>query len=174
MYQEFYHQKQRGFTEDEFKNALEEAAGCCLNHIYEHYINGLDELDYNHYLGYAGLKLRICPPENKPLPTTGFTAALKDGKLLVTHVERGTAAWHCGINVNDELLLINSNRIIELEKSLQYQQPGDMITIMLIRDGRMLHFDLELQNQHKIKYQIEDLNEPTYQQIAVRNKWLKL
>ncbi len=174
MYERFYKTENRGYTEAEFKMVLEDVAGTSLNHIYEHYINGLEELDYNHYLGYAGLRLRICPPEIKPLPTTGFTAVLNAGKLLVTQVERDTAAWIEGINVNDELLAINGNRIIDLEKSLQFQLPGDIIDLTLVRDGRLLQIPLTLQNQHKIKYQIEEMWEPSSLQISVRDKWLKL
>jgi len=174
MYEQFYKTENRGYTEAEFKMVLEDVAGTSLNHIYEHYINGLEELDYNHYLGYAGLRLRICPPEIKPLPTTGFTAVLNAGKLLVTQVERDTAAWIEGVNVNDELLAINGNRIVDLEKSLQFQLPGDTIDLTLVRDGRLLQIPLTLQNQHKIKYQIEEIWEPSSLQISVRNKWLKL
>ncbi|MGI4750158.1 MAG: M61 family metallopeptidase [Janthinobacterium lividum] len=174
MYNQFYKIENRGFTEEEFRTAMEQIAGCGLNHIYEQYINGLEDLDYNHYLGYAGLRLRICLPEPKPLPATGFTAAINNGKLVVTFVERDAAAWQAGINVNDELLAINGNRILELDKSLQFQLSGDTIEIMLVRDGRLLQIPLILQNQHKIKYTIEEVAEPTEWQMAVRNKWLKL
>ncbi|RYY21807.1 MAG: M61 family peptidase, partial [Sphingobacteriaceae bacterium] len=172
-YNRYYKTENRGYTEQEFRAALEEIAGCGLNHIYEQYINGLEDLDYNHYLGYAGLRLRVCAPESK-LPATGFTAALNNGKLLVNYVERNTAAWHAGINVNDELLAVNGNRIHDLEKSLQHQLPGDSIEITLIRDGRLLQIPLTLQHQHKIKYSIEEVAEVAEWQMAVRNKWLKL
>jgi predicted metalloprotease with PDZ domain len=173
MYNQFYKTENRGYTEEDFRLVLEKAAGCRLKHIYEHYINGLEELDYNHYLGYAGLRLHVCAPETKPLPTTGFTAILNNGKLMVTQVERDTSAWQSGINVNDELLTINGNRITELEKLLQFQLPGDTIDITLIRDGRLLEIPLTLQNQPKIKYQIEEIAEASFTQISVRNKWLK-
>ncbi|RYY28077.1 MAG: M61 family peptidase, partial [Sphingobacteriaceae bacterium] len=174
MYQQFYKNENRGYTEHEFRIALEEIAGCGLNHIYEQYINGLEDLDYNHYLSYAGLRLRVCVPEKKPLPATGFTAVLNNGKLLVTYVMRDTNAWYAGINVNDELLAINGNRIADLEKSLQFLLPGDEIEVTLIRDGRLLQIPLTLQHQPKIKYQIEEIPEVEEWQIAVRSKWLKL
>ncbi|RYY06488.1 MAG: PDZ domain-containing protein [Sphingobacteriaceae bacterium] len=120
------------------------------------------------------MRLRICAPETKPLPTTGFTAAVNAGKIVVNFVERDSNAWKTGINVNDELLAINGNRITDLEKSLQFQLSGDEIEITLIRDGKLMKIPLTLQNQHKIKYQIEEIAEPSSQQISARNKWLKL
>ncbi|WP_299287827.1 PDZ domain-containing protein, partial [uncultured Mucilaginibacter sp.] len=174
MYNQFYKTENRGYTEAEFKTALEEVAGSNLNHIYDHYINGLEDLDYNHYLGYAGLRLKVCTPETKPQPTMGLSTSFTTGKLVATQIERGTAAWQAGINVNDELLAINGNRIADLEKSLQFLLPGDTIDLTLMRDGRLLELPVTLQKQHKIKYQIEEIAEPTYLQIISRNKWLKL
>ena len=174
MYNQFYKTENRGYTEAEFKTALEEVAGSNLNHIYDHYINGLDDLDYNHYLGYAGLRLKVSVPEAKPQPVIGITTSFTTGKLVVTQIERGTAAWQAGINVNDELLAINGNRIVDLEKSLQFLLPGDTVDLTLVRDGRLLQLPVTLQKQHKIKYQIEEIAEPTYLQIISRNKWLKL
>ncbi|WP_419801422.1 M61 family metallopeptidase [Mucilaginibacter sp.] len=174
MYQQFYKTENRGYTEHEFRAALEQIAGCGLNHIYEQYINGLEDMDYNHYLGYAGLRLRVCAPETKVLPATGLTAAINNGKLMVTFVERNAAAWHAGISVNDELLAINGNRIADLEKPLQFLLPGDTIECTLVRDGRLLQIPLTLQHQHKIKYAIEEAPEAEEWQMAVRNKWLKL
>jgi len=174
MYDQFYKTENRGYSETDFRLMLEQAAGCGLNHIYEHYINGLEEMDYNHYLGYAGLRLRICNPEIKPLPTTGFTTNLTAGKLLVNYVERETAAWHAGINVNDELIAINGNRIVEIDKFLQHLLPGDMVQILVVRDGRLLEIPLTLQNHHKIKYQVEAVSEATFAQKSVYKKWLKL
>ncbi len=173
MYHQFYKTENRGYTELEFRTALEQIAGCGLNHIYEQCINGLEDLDYNHYLGYAGLRLRVCAPESK-LPTTGFTAALNNGKLVVNYVERNAVAWHAGINANDELLAINGNRIADLEKALQFLLPGDTIEITLIRDGRLRQIPLTLQNLPKIKYTIEEVAEIEEWQMAVRKKWLKL
>ncbi|MEX8549241.1 MAG: M61 family metallopeptidase [Mucilaginibacter sp.] len=172
MYNRFYKTENRGYTEAEFKTVLEEVAGSSLNHIYDQYINGLEDLDYNHYLGYAGLRLKVCAPETKPLPAIGISTSFTTQKLVVTQIERGTAAWQVGISVNDELLAINGNRIIDLEKTLQFLLPGDTIDLTLVRDGRLLELPVTLQKQHKIKYQIEEIAEPTYQQIISRNKWL--
>ncbi len=56
MYSEYYKQKQRGFTDAEFQQACEEAAGAPLTEIFE-YVSTTKPLDYEKYLGYAGLEL---------------------------------------------------------------------------------------------------------------------
>lgn len=56
LYTEYYREKGRGFTEDEFRMVCEETAGTNLDDIFE-YVYTTRELDFNRYLGYAGYEL---------------------------------------------------------------------------------------------------------------------
>ncbi|MBS2098351.1 M61 family metallopeptidase [Carboxylicivirga linearis] len=56
LYQHYYLQKQRGFTDAEFQQACESIAGTLLTDVFD-YVHTKQELDYNHYLHYAGLDL---------------------------------------------------------------------------------------------------------------------
>ncbi|MBT9484914.1 hypothetical protein [Sediminibacterium sp.] len=56
MYQEYYQRLQRGFTDAEFQAACELMAGKSLANEFE-YISTTKQLDYQKYLGYAGLTL---------------------------------------------------------------------------------------------------------------------
>lgn len=56
MYNEYYQRLQRGFTDAEFQAACEQMAGKSLANEFE-YISTTKELDYQKYLGYAGLTL---------------------------------------------------------------------------------------------------------------------
>jgi len=56
MYKTYYQQLQRGFTDAEFQEACEQMAGKSLTTEFE-YISTTKELDYQKYLGYAGLTL---------------------------------------------------------------------------------------------------------------------
>ena len=54
LYWKYYKEKQRGFTEAEFQQSCEQAAGISLTEIFE-YVYTTKELDYNKYLAFAGL-----------------------------------------------------------------------------------------------------------------------
>jgi predicted metalloprotease with PDZ domain len=56
MYQEYYQRLQRGFTDAEFQAACEQMAGQSLANEFE-FISTTKQLDYQKYLGYAGLTL---------------------------------------------------------------------------------------------------------------------
>lgn len=56
LYRQYYQKKKRGFTEEELRKVIEQTAGVPLNELFD-YINTTKELDYNKYLGYAGLTI---------------------------------------------------------------------------------------------------------------------
>ena len=56
LYNHYYKELERGFTDAEVQQACETAAGTQLDEIFE-YMTTTQPLDYKKYLGYAGLKL---------------------------------------------------------------------------------------------------------------------
>jgi predicted metalloprotease with PDZ domain len=58
LYQKYYRQQGRGFTEDEFRSATEQTAGVPLADFFD-YIYTLKKVDYTTYLQYAGLQVTI-------------------------------------------------------------------------------------------------------------------
>ena len=73
LYQKYYLQKQRGFTEAEFQSACEQVAGISLSSFFE-YVYTTKELDYAKYLAYAGLKIDKQTLESKDkAPIQKFT-----------------------------------------------------------------------------------------------------
>lgn len=58
LYNEFYEKKGRGFTEAEFWKTSEQIAGKSLAEI-KNYVETVNEIDYQKYLNYAGLKIDL-------------------------------------------------------------------------------------------------------------------
>lgn len=58
LYQKYYRQLKRGFTDAEFRQACEDAAGCSLSDEFE-YVTTTKEIDYGLFLSYAGLKMNV-------------------------------------------------------------------------------------------------------------------
>jgi len=56
LYRHYYKELQRGFTDAEFQQACEITAGSSLTEVFE-YVYTTRELDYNKWLGYAGLQI---------------------------------------------------------------------------------------------------------------------
>ncbi|WCT11956.1 M61 family metallopeptidase [Mucilaginibacter jinjuensis] len=172
MYTEYYKTKKRGYTDAEFKQGLEKFAGKNLDDFYKKYVNGLDAIDYNKYLGYAGYKLSDEYADSN-IPTLGVKTATT-GPLKVTSVSRGSAGWVDGINVNDEITAIDGQPIADPKNLVAGKKVGDKITVTVTRDGQTLQLPVTLLRNNEFKYKIVSIDAPSAEQLAVRKKWLSL
>ncbi|MXV13936.1 M61 family metallopeptidase [Hufsiella ginkgonis] len=183
MYETYYKKLKRGYTDAEFREMAGKIAGKSLDEIYNDYVNGTEPINYNKYFGYAGLKM-IYDDAAKTTAVLGLTLALKDGKTTVTNVARGSAGWDDGINVNDEILAINDQRInpvavetgkaTEVDKAIASMKPGDKITVLVNRDGLLQTLKVTLKGDPTIKFKVLAEESVTPAQAAVRKKWLNI
>lgn len=173
MYDRYYKEEDRGFTEGEFKAMAEKIAGKSLQSVFD-YVDSAVPLDYNAYLKYAGLEL-IDIAEDLELAELGVKTAIQNGKLVVTSITRGSAAWNDGINVRDELISINDIRISsndDIDKLLETAKPNDVYQVLIARDGILKSFEVKLTQDMTKRYFIMPLPEVTHTQSEIRKKWL--
>lgn len=174
MYDEYYKNKHRGYTDAEFKEGLEKIAGKNLDDFYNKYIYGVTDIDYGTYLGYAGYKITDTNAANNNA-ALGIAGNWGNNKFTVTGVLRNSAAWIDGINVNDELIAVDGMALsAEPEKTILNHKPGDRIVVTLMRDGIEKTLPVTLLKNTQVKYVIESLPNPSAKQMVVRKKWLKL
>lgn len=170
-YNEFYKKKGRGYTDAEFKVVLEKFAGENLDQFYADYINGTKSLDFNTYLNYAGLKLVEKPVIKKPY--LGISLSRTDKSEIAT-VSRGSAAWNSGLNVKDEIIAINGNRVEDALAYVEKLGVNDEVEFLVSRDGLLKTIKVKLKASDSKVWQIQQLDNITQQQRAVLEKWLSL
>lgn len=182
MYNDFYKKQNRGFTDAEFKAAAEKIAGRSLDEIYDKYVNGTKPIIFDKYLGYAGLFL-VDDNAGKQIPSLGVSTQVRDGKAIVTYVARGSAAWTDGLNVNDEIIAVDDNRITgivnadnttDLLKLISTKKVGDNIQVLISRDGIIQKLSVKLTKSNSGRYRIDVDRNATQEQLVIRKKWLSL
>lgn len=181
MYDEYYVKLGRGFTDGEFRKMAEKIAGHSFADIYDRYINGVETIDYNKYLAYAGLKITD-DAAGTFVPYLGAGTVLREGKLYVSQVLRNSPAWTSGLNVNDQIISIDDHRVngaavsavAEMQKYIEGRTVGDKIRISVLRDGVPRQVEASLTRNPNLKYRISSVEKPDAAQIAVRKRWLKL
>ena len=173
MYETYYKGQKRGYTDAEFKAGVEKFAGKSLDDLYAKYVNGIEDIDYEKYLNFAGYHLNDEFAGNND-PALGITSVNNNGKIIVTSVARNSAAWIDGLNVNDEITAIDSAKVSDLSAVINAKKPGDKIIISILRDGLPIDLPVTLLKRSQVKYKIETLQQPTDQQLLVRKKWLSL
>lgn len=181
MYDEYYVKKSRGYTDAEFKAMVEKVAGKSFDDIYSNYINDVKTIDYNKYLNYAGLSLVDDATSGKEA-YLGANTILRDGKIIITSVLRESPAWISGLNVNDEILAMDDQRInnvsdprlTEVNKFISTKQVGDKIKVLINRDSELMSIDVTLLRNPSHKFRTVSLDTLTPSQIAVKKRWLML
>lgn len=180
MYDEYYVKQKRGYTDAEFKAMAEKIAGHSLNEIYDNYVNGLKTIDYNKYLNYAGYSIKN-DAEQLNEAYLGIATALREGKMMISQVARGSGAWNAGLNVNDEIVSIDnyvikktSSGSVEMLKHIAGQRVGDKVKVSVIRDGLEKIIEVPLGRNPSAKYSISSIEVPSASQMNVRKRWLKL
>lgn len=173
MYQTYYKGKKRGYTDKEFKQGVEKFAGKNLDEFYKKYVYGLEDIDFNKYLGYAGYHLTDEFAGNND-PALGVATTTANGKVYVTGVTRNSAAWVDGINVNDEITAIDSAKLTDMTGVLNGKKSGDKINVSVLRDGLPLNLPVTLLKKTQVKFKIDTVAQPTEQQMLIRKKWLSL
>lgn len=170
-YNEYFKKKGRGYTNEEFKAVLEKYTKQNLDQFYADYINGTKALDFNKYLNYAGLKL-LEQPVNQNSPYLGISLT-KDQKEIAT-VARNTAAWEAGLNVKDEIIAINGERVSNALTHINNFGVDDELDFLISRDGIIRTIKVKLKASASKNFQIRQLENPTSKQKAVLEKWLSL
>jgi predicted metalloprotease with PDZ domain len=172
LYEEYYKKQKRGFTDAEMQQAVEKVAGTGMADFFRDYIYNTKPIDYNRYFNYVGLRLTETARNE---PYLGATTSPSGGRLTVTAVQRGTAAYQSGLNVNDEIIAINGYRVDnDLNRFITGKNVGDKITIMINRAGIIQNMEVPLTKNPNISYRLERLSGATPAQEALLRKWLRI
>lgn len=167
-YIEFFKEKNIGFTSQEFKILLEKTAGINLSDFYQNYVYGPAPLDFDKYLAYVGLKIQRNINDSKP-----SLGIITNKSNIITKVVRDGSAWNDGLNVNDELLAIDQERVEDMETALKNKKVGDQVEVLVNRDGLLQTFKVRLSEDKTQKIQVVKKENVDKETTKLYNRWVK-
>ena len=132
-----------GFSPEEFRSIASEQAGTDLSEFFAATVDRTDELDFGGALQWWGLRFAPPPdPDDTDEPVAGWLGAnvgSVGGRLMVQQVRRGTPAFDAGLNVGDELLAIDDERVTEatIDKRLNRLGADRVVELLVARRGRI-------------------------------------
>ncbi len=174
LYRTFYKEKKRGFTDQEFRDVCEKAAGVPLGEIFDIYAATTGKWDYARYLGWAGLAIDLEP---KPAADPWFGASTQDqgGSAIISTVEPDSPAALAGLSIQDEILAMDGTRVTprSLPAILAARKPGDRIEVLYARRGHTGETEVTLGKKSEPAFRITPIAEPTPKQKALLDAWLK-
>ena len=173
MYKDFYLKNNRGFTEAELLATTNKLCNCDMEPFFKNYIYFARPVPYREIFLKAGVEIKDL---NEGLKTAyaGFNTTSSSGKFLVSSVERNGAAWIAGLNVNDELIAVNSIRVTDdPQKILAQFSIDDVITILVSRGGVIREIKLKMAKSSKVNYELKRMENASELQKKVFAKWLE-
>lgn len=173
LYQVFYKEKKRGFTDREFRQVCEDAAGTSLYEIFDLYASSTAEIDYKKYFARAGLEIDVQARE-QPGAFIGAQTEERDRALVISRVEPDSPAAEAGLSKEDEILALDGVRTDgrKLTDLLKASKPGGKLRILLARRGRTREIDVVLGAKTERTFRITLMTSPNPLQAAIRKDWL--
>lgn len=175
-YSHFYLNLKRGFTLDEFKHLAEKVGETDLNDIFEAAGN-LEELDYATLLSKVGYTLTKDDNESARL-TLGIDIRIEEQRVYVKHVRRDTAAWRDGLNVDDEIIAINGERIDHNGKDIpgfvEACKSGESLNFCVAREGLLREIVVKPEANIYAPYLLKKAENRSEKQEKLAEIWLSL
>lgn len=172
LYNKYYKQKGRGFTEEEFRTEAEKLAKTSLQDFFD-YIYTLKTVDYPTYLNYAGLKIDTVA---QALPTAwaGLSVRDRNDSLIVNNVDWQSPAWNSGLRRRNAILQVDGQKVNAkiLNEIVSKAKPGDKIRISFGTANGIKEEELTFAIKKESPYTISHIENPNPLQIKILKSWL--
>lgn len=172
LYQHYYKNLNRGFTEEELRKVFEDIAGTSLDDLFD-YIYTTKELDYNKYLTYAGYEADVTPQPQSG-GWLGATTTTRNDSVFIKNVEWKSAAWESGLRRGNAILKIDGIPALDykLESILKDKNPGDVLQIMVSQEGQTKEMNITLKTRKDRSFTISKMDKTTELQQKIQQSWL--
>ncbi|HML15385.1 MAG TPA: PDZ domain-containing protein [Bryobacteraceae bacterium] len=183
LYNEYFKQKKRGFTDQEFRAVCERIAGAPLAEIFDDYVATTKEIDYRKYFALAGLKIDT-ELRAQPAAYLGAVAgssgrggrgaqAAPNAAQVISHIDYDSPAARAGLSVQDEILSIDGVRVANMNDALRAYKPGDRIRVLVVRDRHIREIEVVLGSRMERSFKIEPVDKPNSLQSVILQGLLK-
>lgn len=162
-----------GYTVDDLRSIAETLSGTDLKKFFEDYVTGTVPIDWERYLGYAGLSLQAKDSDRRI--SLGMMTADRENRTHVMGVTAGSAAYEAGVDIGDEVVALNGLRVrtSDLPDRLADCKPGDKVKLTVFRRDRLREFEITLRLQDVPSYRVTKVEQPTPLQKSIFESWLK-
>lgn len=174
LYQDYYRERARGFTDDEFREACETAAGTPLAEVFDVYASTAKDIDYPRYLAYAGLDIDL-EPRALPGAYLGAVTESREGRVVVSSVEWDSPAQRGGLSARDEILGVDGVRATSraIDEMLKARRSEETIRMLIARRDRIHEVEIVLGKKMERSFRIRPVANPSPLQSTILTDWLR-
>jgi len=168
-----YAKKGRFFDDSNgVREAGEAVCHCDLAPFFEKYVTGTDEIPWDQFLDYVGLRVEH---RNFTVPDAGFIVSRNfDGPMSVVAVNPDSEAERAGLHVGDVLSEIQGKTAgEESQQILARLKPGDTLTVKIKSRREEKELTWKVGSREETSYEVRELAQVMPEQRAHRGAWLR-
>lgn len=172
LYRTYFPGKKRGFTDAEFRQECEAAAGAPLTEVFA-YASTTRDPDYARYFALGGLSTSVAQ-QDAPGSYLGLNTQTVNGKLMVTGASADSPALAAGLHEGDEILEIEgvtagSKALADL---LAAHRPGDKVKLRISRGAEPVELEATLAKNTKSAYTVRPASDAKPLEANILQDWL--
>lgn len=183
LYNEYYKDKQRGWTDEEFRAVCERITGVSLAEIFDDYVHSTKEVNYAKYFALAGLKIDS-ELRGEPGAYLGAFTANAGGRggaatpagasRVISRIEYDSPAERGGLSAQDEIVAIDGVPLgaRSLDDILKTLKPGDKVKILVARQERLKELEVVLGSRMQRTFKIQPVENLTSEQAVLLKNWI--
>lgn len=174
LYNKYFKELKRGFTDDEFRAMCEQTAGTPMPEIFE-YASTTKPIDYPKYLSLAGLSIDTTALANSGKVYFGALLRMQGNDCVLANVERNSPAWKAGLGNDDQVLTIEGQKAGKelMEYILKTKKAGEVISLEVETRDKKRKVEVKLASLLERTFKIEKMANATPAQKALLEVWLK-
>jgi predicted metalloprotease with PDZ domain len=181
MYEEYYlkspnatyYLRGRGYIPEDLLRVASDVAHYDFTDFFTRYVRDVEMLPYDEAFGYLGLRL-VREQAREPYHAGIAVNWTAGSSLTIASVSHNSPAEDAGLQEGDEIILLGRKKISGATwlVSLSRYKQGDRIPITVKRDRQTIRTTLVIGEPERFEYRIEDRQDATPQQKALREAWL--
>jgi len=163
----------KGYTNEDFQKMCEKFAGKKLDKFFNKYVSGTEPIDWDKFLGYAGLKLSS--DENTVIAVVGIKTSKKVDKIIIDEVLPGSSGQRAGLLAGDEIIAYDNQKLDyeDMENRIKELRSGDRVTFNILRSNILKDYTLIMEDRKVTEYHLEKIATPTNLQRSIYEDWLE-
>ncbi|KPM49588.1 M61 family metallopeptidase [Jiulongibacter sediminis] len=150
LYQKYYKELGRGFTDEEFQSAVEEVYGGDLDYFFDNYVFGTETPDYTQIYKGVGIELTNLN-EGSEEPFLGITE--RGG--FVYRLNSNGSAYHSGLNVGDKIISVDGQTNESFSNALTGKSIGESLEVKIERHGNLMSFTVPIGKSQNVRYEMK-------------------
>ncbi len=165
------------FDAEGIRAICEEVAGGSFRQFFDRYVFGTDDIPFEEFFQMAGYELVVDEAATARSNSTGYMGVYlgeSNGRVVLNGVIYGEPAWRSGLASGDEIIAVDGNQIAGLETFralLGRSGPGTELDLLVSRMGQQIPIKLTLGSRSVPVYRLDQVEDPTDVQLAVRRRW---